>query len=119
MLALFGDDPKDAPKGDKPTERLFTDDEVMRIENTMLKIALAQKEFKIEEYKQRIAQPASVQISIITAACESVGVPKDKIQTECGTSGFAEDGGPAKGPDGKLIPRKVWHQLPEKAADKK
>jgi hypothetical protein len=98
-----------APK--TPTEYVFSEDESLKLENAMLRVALLQKEYKIDEYSGKVAPLSSLQREIVAAACLKVGVPADKMQTECGFAGFANDGSPVIGSDGKPVPRRVWHHL--------
>jgi hypothetical protein len=106
-------DPKaEAPK---PTERLLTESESLKIENAMLKVALAQKKFDIDGYQRTIAEPAAVQHAVFEAACLSVGIPRDKINTECTIQGFMADGSPASDDKGQTMPRRVYWNKPQAA----
>ncbi len=108
MMAQPADSKKDAPT----KERVFTEAESLKIENSILRVSALQKEYKIEEYQQKVSPLIKSQQEIIAEACKSIGIAEDKIQSECGFSGFSSDGGTVTGPDGKIVTRKVWHQVP-------
>lgn len=118
-ITIYGQDAKVAPKADAPpvptatpNERLLTTEESLKLENSVLRIKMAEKDFRIEEYKAEVAPAAAVQEEVMQIACKSVGVPADKIHQECGIAGFGPDGKPVNGPDGKPMPRKVWWAKP-------
>lgn len=116
-MALMGQDAKIAagPQGVKAspaTERPLTETEVLKIQLVAAKIELLQKKYDVAGF-QRETQPLSdQQAAIIQAACESVGVPKDKLQAECRVQiGFDQDGKQVMGPDGKPVTPKVWREI--------
>jgi len=102
--------PKDSPA--PPVDRLLTREEVLMIENSILRLALAQKNYKIEQYQAEVAHIVGEQESVIAAACKSVGVPADRLKSECGMTGFGQDGRPVVGPDGKPVSPRVWWAKP-------
>jgi len=104
--------PADTPQPSAVSERSLTAEESLKIENSILRIALAQKEFRIDEYQKAIAPDSAAQEEVISAACKSVGIPADLVKAQCGLSGFGADGKQPLGQDGKPVPRRVWWQKP-------
>lgn len=118
-LALAAQDAKVAPPKEvaqavaAQPESLFTPEEGLKIENAILRISLANQQYKIDEYQKLIAPESAAQDEIISAKCMALGIPKDKVRTECGVAGFGQDGKQPMGPDGKPIPRKVYWAKPQ------
>lgn len=96
-----------------PTERPLTETELLKIRATTAEIKLLRDEYKVDEFNQKVQPKSAEQLAVFTAACKSVGVPEDKIQTECGiATGFDQDGKPMNGADGKPVQPKVWWAKP-------
>lgn len=113
----FGQDAKvSAPQASPSavtTERLLTIEEGLKVENSILRISLAEQKYKLTEYRTEIAPDMATQEEVLSAACLSVGVPKAELKTNCGIAGFGPDGKQAIDKDGKPIPRKVWYAKPQ------
>lgn len=114
---MFAQDAKvsSAPASPAPaqTERLLTTEEGLKVENSILRISLAEQKYKLAEYRTEIAPDMATQEEVLSAACLSVGVPKAELKTNCGIAGFGPDGKQAIDKDGKPIPRKVWYAKPQ------
>lgn len=113
----FGQDAKIAatpsPLPPPPTERPLTDVEILKIRATTAEIRNLQEEYKLEEFNQKVKPKSTEQMAVYQAACQSVGVPPDKMQTECGlATGFDQDGKQLTGADGKPVAPRVWHVMP-------
>ncbi len=101
-----------------PTERPLTETESLKLQLTMAQISLLNKKYDIEKYQAELKPLVEEQQAVAMAACHSVGVSDDKVQTECAlVTGVGQDGKPTMGQDGKPVQAKVWHQIP--AAEKK
>lgn len=112
--------PKDTPKEAPKSERNMTETESLKIQLAAAKIQLLREQFKIEDFNKQVEPLSSEQYAVVAAACKSVGVPEDKIQTECGVStGVGPDGKPQMGADGKPVQARVWWNKPAPAPDKK
>jgi hypothetical protein len=124
---------------DKPKERPLTDAEVQEFQLTMAQISLLQtehdiagyqelsalkltsaqvqllrKRFDIEEYERDIAGPSEKQMKMAQAACESIGIPKEKMQSDCVvTVGSYPDGKPILDATGQPIKPRVWSNKPD------
>lgn len=114
---MFAQDAKiTAPPGSPApaqTERLLTTEEGLKVENSILRISLAEQKYKLAEYRSEIAPEVAVQEEVLSAACLSAGVPKAELKTNCGVAGFGADGRQAIDKDGKPVPRKVWYIKPQ------
>lgn len=120
----FGQEAKVAPlpaqANAPPSERALSETESLRIQLTIANLKVLQAKHKTEELQKKMeefqseAKPViEEQQSIISTACQSVGVPIEKMQEECGIStGIGEDGRPAVGPDGKPMQARVWKKPP-------
>lgn len=112
----FGQDAKvassPAPPAAVQSERPLTNEESLEVENAMVHISLLNKEYKIDDYQKELSPYASTQDKVLSAACLSVGVPQEKLRTECGIAGFGPDGKQMTGQDGKPVPRRVWWNKP-------
>lgn len=99
-----------------PTERALSETEVLKLQNSLLQMQVLNKDYKIDEYNSKAKPIIDAQQAIAVAACKSVGVPEEKITTECGiTTGIGQDGKPTMGADGKPVQPRVWWQKPESA----
>ena len=100
---------KDAPPTVAPADRPLTEAEVLKWQNAGLNITLLLKEYKIDDYLKAVEPHQRAKQELAEAACASIGVPKDKVQSECGFSdGTGPDGKPLMGADGKPTPAHVW-----------
>lgn len=109
----FSQETKPAPKPEKsPTERSLTKEEVWHLKDTIAEINLINTKYKMEDYHKELDPIVADQQATISAACESIGIPKDKVQSECGVNlGVGPDGKPLNGPDGKPVtPRVSWNK---------
>ena len=98
------------------TDRPLSEVEVLKLQVTTLRIKELAEQYKLPEYQKELAPINSEQIAIVQKACESVGVPKERMQQECGlVTGFDQDGKPLTGQDGKPVATHVWHQAPPPA----
>ena len=108
-------DPKAAPPKVQtgPVERALTEIEVLRFQDTIKDFVILRKDYRIDEF-QKAAEPITArQREIFNAACLSIGIAKEKIETECAfTPGIGSDGKPMVGPDGKPIQARVWRNPP-------
>lgn len=130
--------PKDAPASVAiPSERPLTDAEVKDFQLTMAQIALIRQEHDIDGYQEflkmnlkddlaqllrkrfdiagfetEIKGPSDRQVKNAQTICKSVGIPDDKIQSECELQvGVYPDGRPELGPDKKpIMPRVFWRK---------
>lgn len=101
-----------------PTERVLTHDEALELQVTILKIHLLNDQFKINDYQAAVAPLSKRQQEIHDSTCLSIGISKDKINTECGISGFDANGDPIIGADGKAVPQRVYRIVPQPVATK-
>ncbi len=102
-----------------PTERPLTETESLKLQLTMAQISLLNKKYDIEKYQAELKPLVEEQQAVALAACKSVGVPDDKVQTECALqTGIGQDGKPTMGQDGKSVQAKVWHAIPAPAEKK-
>lgn len=92
-------------------ERPLTELEITKIQLADARIELLKKSYKIDEYSKEVQPLVSEKEAVLIAACVSIGIPAEKVRTECG----ANTGG--AGPDGKPVAGRVWTIKPEK--DKK
>jgi hypothetical protein len=97
-----------------PTERPLTDLEVAKMQNYMLQIDRLQKEFKIQEFNEKVKPFSTAQQAQYAEACHSIGLTDAEIAAQvCGYNvGVDLDGKPILGPDGKPTPAKVWRITP-------
>ena len=111
--AKFKGSPTRLEDAGKPTERTLTETEALKLQLIAAKLQLLQERYKIAEF-QKDAQPLNAeQETVATAACQSLGIPAEKIRTECGIqTGLGQDGKPLTGPDGKPVVAKVWWVKP-------
>jgi hypothetical protein len=119
----FSQETKPSPKSDKaPTERSLSKEEVWHLKDTIAEINLINQKYKIEEYHKELDPLVADQQATIQAACESIGIPKEKVQSECGVNlGLGPDGKPLNGPDGKtpVTPRVFWNKPAPVTPEKK
>lgn len=121
---MFGQDAKIAvaPAGPPApaTERPLSENEILKLKLAQSQIQVLRDKYKIDEYQKEVGPISQSQMSVAQDACLSVGVAKDKLQTECGLqTGFDGDGKPLTGPDGKSAEPKVWKIAPPPAEVKK
>ncbi len=122
---MFGQDAKvdKAPSAiAKPTERPLTETESLKLQLSIANLKLLNQEYRLEEYNTKAKPQMDIQQEIAVAACKSVGVPEDKITTECGiATGIGPDGKPAVDANGKPVQPRVWHvtQAPPPVTEKK
>lgn len=114
---MFGQDAKiAAPQGGTPapsTERPLSENEILKLKLAQTQIQVLKDKFKIEDFNKEVTPIQQSQMSVAQDACLSVGVAKDKLQTECGlVTGFDGDGKQLTGPDGKPLEPKVWKIVP-------
>jgi len=113
---IYAQEPKSVvPKQTEKSSngRDFTDEETYHLAFTISQINLINKNYKIDDYHNEIDPVIADQQAMVAKACESVGVPKDKIKTpECGVSGFGPDGKLLKGPEGRPVTPHVWWNKP-------
>jgi hypothetical protein len=113
-LAVYAQDAKVAPGTNTPTsapppERPLTETEVLKLQLASTKIQLLQKEFRIEQYQKEVAPLSAEQNAVATAACRSIGIPEDLVQTQCGiVTGIGPDGKPQLDAAGKPVMPRVW-----------
>jgi len=96
------------------TERQLTELEVTKMQLASTKIELAAKKFDIAGYQKEIEPFQADQMAIARGACISVGVPADKVQTECAIQlGVGADGKPLiDQTSGKPVQARVWWSKP-------
>lgn len=117
MITAFAQDAKmspTAPAGPtQATERALSENEVLKLQLSIANAQLLQDKYRIQEYQKEIQSISDEQEKIFFEACKSVGVPADKIKTECQvTTGMGPDGKPVMGQDGKPMQGKVWWNKP-------
>ena len=96
-----------------PSDRPLTETEALKAKLALTEIKLLRKEFDIDNYEKKAAEPQAEYSAVVIAACASVGVAQDKITTECGfQTGIGQDGKPILSPDGKPIQAHVWRAVP-------
>jgi hypothetical protein len=120
-LLSFSQEAKPTPKPEKsPTERSLSKEEVWHLKDTIAEIALINTKYKMEDYHKELDPIVADQQATIAAACESIGIPKDKVQSECGVNlGLGPDGKPLNAPDGKPVTPRVWWNKPAPATPEK
>lgn len=108
------------PAATVPSQRALTEAEVLKVRLDMQKIKNLQDEFKIAEFNKK-AQPISDdEQTVFIVACRSVGIPDDKIQSECAlNTGYNPDDTPILDKDGKAIQSFVKWNKPAAAEPKK
>lgn len=116
---LSAQDAKVAPAPAPPapaSERALSETEVLKLQLTAAKIELLQKKYDTAGFQKEVQPLSDQQAAIVQAACESVGIAKDKVQAECRIqTGIDQDGKPVVGPDGKPVQPKVWREIPKPA----
>lgn len=104
-----------APDVKTSSERALSENELLKLQLTQAKIELLQKKYDTEGFQKEVKPLSDEQQAIFQAACESVGVPKDKM-AECRLqTGLDEHGKQAIGPDGKPVEAKVWREVAKPA----
>lgn len=97
-----------------PAERALTSEESLKLQLSQSRILRLQDKYKIAEYQSEVTAIAAEQNAVWLAACKSIGIPDDKIQTECRiNTGVDADGKPVLGPDNKPLKPRVWRELPK------
>lgn len=98
----------------KPAERALTETESLKLQLSMANITLLQKKYNIEQYSKDLQPLVAEQEKVAMEACRSVGIPDEKVKTECGiNTGIDQDGKPILGADGKPAQPRVWWNRPE------
>lgn len=112
-------DPKSVPGGEaKVTDRQLTEAETLKFQLLSAKLQLLADRFKIAEYQQEAAPLNGEQQTLFASACASVGVPADKVTSECGVDmGLDQAGKPRLGPDQKPVQPHVWWVKPKAATE--
>lgn len=111
---LMGQDAKviaqpSAPPAVAATERPLTETELLKIQLTLTRLQLLQDKFHMADFNKEAAVISADQQSIVESVCSSIGVPKDKIQSQCGlATGLDNDGKPITSADGKPVAARVW-----------
>lgn len=116
-MTMMGQDAKVASVPTAPTaapaERSLSESEVLKIRLSMAQVQLLQDKYKLQDYQKEVKPLLDEQESIVTTACLSVGIPADKVKTECAiNTGVDGDGKPLMNPDGKPVQGKVWWNRP-------
>ncbi len=97
-----------------PAERPLTKEESLGLQLTQTRIVRLQEHYKISEYQAAIQSIGAEGQAIFTNACRSIGIPEDKIATECQyNTGVDADGKPIMGADGKPLAARVWWEVPK------
>ena len=100
--------------GQTPQERPLTKEELLTFRATVAEINELRAAYKIAEFNEKVAPKVAEQQKAFFAACESVGVPKDKINPQSGPSecslntGMDDSGNPIKDAKGNTVQAKVW-----------
>lgn len=98
------------------TDRTLTAEESLKLQLTQARIQHLQDKYKIAEYQAEVQAVIAEQQSVFAAACKSVGIPEDKVATECRlNTGVDADGKPIAGPDGKPVASRVWREVAKEA----
>lgn len=104
---------KDTPQA-APSERQLSETEALKLQLIAAKVQLLQDRYKIPAYNDELQPLSAEQLAIAKAVCASVGVPEDKINTECGLNlGIGADGKPLLDASGKPAPTRVWNAKPQ------
>lgn len=118
-MTIYGQEAKVAPStatpalAATPPERGLSEAEVLRIRLSMARVQILQDRYKLSDYQKEVQPLLEEQESIVTQACLSVGIPADKVKTECSLStGVDNEGKPLTAPDGKPVPARVWWSKP-------
>ena len=100
------DDKKPATPKEAPLTKL----ERAIIDKTLAQGTALDLQYKIEEYNKALAPIRAEQMSVIEGACKALGIPADKVQSECRVDLQWVD--PATKttdtPAGKVVGRVVW-----------
>ena len=113
-----------AAETSKPPERAFNEVEILKLRLAAKDIQAAQTKHDIKGFQEEIQEPQATQAGIVIAACKELGIPQEKIQTECGYElGFDDKDKPITR-DGKPVTPRVWKAIPapnpvQSPADKK
>lgn len=114
--------PKTEAKAEAPKpeakERMLTKEESAQLQISILKLHILNDKYKIEEYQSAIAPISQTQQSLRDSLCKSIGVPPDKIASECGIAGFNNEGDQIMGNDGRPIAQKVFRVPQQPVATK-
>jgi hypothetical protein len=108
--------PKEAPK--QPEGRDLTKAEAADLQITILKLHILNDRYKLDEYQKEAGPISQKQQSLRDSLCKSIGVPADKVNTECGIQGFDSNGDQINGADGKPVPQKVFRVPQQPVATK-
>lgn len=91
------------------SERPLSEVELLKLQLSMANVKLLQDKYKLAEYQREVQPEGDKQEKIVTEICLSIGVPADKIKTDCGLqTGLDAEGKPVLGQDGKPVPAKAW-----------
>lgn len=109
---------QDAKVASSPTpipatsERALAKEESLALQLSQVRVLRLQERYKIQEYQAELQPMANEQQAMWIAACKSIGIPDEKIQTECRiNTGVDADGKPVNGPDGKPVTPRVWREI--------
>lgn len=99
-----------------PLERALTDTEILKMQNNMLQVDRIQKDYKIQEFNEKVKPFSNAQQAQYVEACHSIGLTDAEISAQlCGYNiGIDLDGKPLIGADGKPTPARVWKIEPAK-----
>ncbi len=90
-------------------ERPLTELELEKIKRTTVQIQLLNATYKMDEYQKAVEPISAEQRAVVVAACKSIGIADDKIQTDCGVNiGMGADGKQLTNPDGTPVKARVW-----------
>ena len=100
----------------KTAERELTNEESLRFQLMQSRVARLRDKYKISDYEAEAQQLLNEGRETFVLACKSIGIPDDKIESECMyTTGVDAEGKVVQGPDGKPVKARVWRQpAPEK-----
>jgi hypothetical protein len=122
LAALMNAQPVAKPAPETPkvdaalTERALTEAEVLKIRATSAEIKNLSDTYKVEEFNKKVEPKATERQGVFIAACRSIQIPEDKIQTECRfVTGLDADGNTVMDPTGKPVKARVWRERPATA----
>jgi hypothetical protein len=98
----------------KVQDRPLTDAEALSTRLDNQKIQVEREKYHLDEFEKAIQEPQTHFSQVVIDACKSIGIPLEKVQTECGFQNGHDPATdkPLVGQDGKALAAHVWRILP-------
>jgi len=111
--AAYSEEVKKPETPPQPTERVLTETELLKLQLAAAKIQIIHDRYKFDDMQKELKPIVDEQNSVAMAMCQSIGIPPEMIQTQCGINlGTDQAGKQVMGPDGKPVQARVWWNRP-------